>query len=157
MNFPAVLQSNPDAALLTLLAGVLLVYWECNRPGFILPGCIGALLSLLAANAFAHMPLRPPGIILAVSGFALVVCQIFLPVRKLLAAAGTVAATAALIAGLATCVQPSASARVHLPTAFATGLCLAAASLWLARIALRARRNKRTFTSLPAASQRRTG
>jgi membrane-bound serine protease (ClpP class) len=156
MNLIVLLNSNPDAALVTLFAGIMLVYYECNRPGSIVPGCLGALLTLLSINAFVHTPLEPSALALTVVGIALILIEVFIPTRNWLVAAGTTA----LIAGFATLVQPFAPARVHIPTAIVTGSGLSAATLWLARIALRARRNKRSLSSplsIRAASQRRTG
>jgi membrane-bound serine protease (ClpP class) len=153
MSVPLILQTNPDVALLILFAGVLLIYFECNRPGSVLPGCLGALLTLLAVNAFAHMPLRTSALALAAAGIILILAELAIPARNLAAAAGT----ALLILGLRTLVQPFAPARVHTPTAFVAGAGFAASTLWLARIALRARRNKRSLPSFGAASQRRTG
>jgi len=138
------LQSNPDAALLTLVAGILLLYLECNRPGSILPGCFGTLLTLLSIDAFARMPLRPSALALAAAGAALVLAELAIPARNLVATAGA----ALFVLGLRTLIQPFAPARVHTPTALVAGAGLAAATLWLARIALRARRNKRRLTPM---------
>ena len=149
----AALSTSPDAALWTLFAGLLLVYFECNRPGSIVPGCLGALLILLALNGFAHMPLRPAGLALSAIGMLLILFEAVRPTWNLSAAAGT----ASLIGGFATLVQPFATARVHTSTAIATGCGLAFSTLWLVRIAVTARRNKRSMRRLAPASQRRTG
>jgi membrane-bound serine protease (ClpP class) len=137
------LQQSPDAALLTLFAGILLLYFECNRPGSILPGCVGALLTLLALNAFTHMPLRPVALALVLAAVLLILLELIIPARNLLASAGTVT----LVAALRILLQPFAPARVHTPTAIVAAVGFAASTLWLARIALRARRNKRSLTS----------
>ncbi len=155
-GFPAYLAANPDASLLTLFAGVLLIYLECNRPGSVLPGCLGALLTLLSINAFTHMPLRQPALALIVAGVALVVADLTMPVRNPAAILGTIS----LIIGLRTLVQPFASAHVHTPIAVVLGSSFAFTTVWLARVALRARRNKRSLSpdlSIRSASQRRTG
>jgi membrane-bound serine protease (ClpP class) len=150
------LDSTPDAALLTLFAGILLIYLECNRPGWILPGCLGALLTLLAINAFSHMPLRPSALALTAVGAALVLAEVAIPAKNLAAAAG---ATLSVL-GLRTLLQPFAPARVHTPIALVAGAGLAASTLWLVRIAVRARRTKRSLSplsSIHGASERRTG
>lgn len=152
-GIPAHLEASPDGALLTLFAGVLLIYFECNRPGTILPGCLGTLLTLLSVNAFDHMPLRASALAVAAVGIAFLLAEILKPSRNLLAAAGTIL----LIIGLRTSVQPFASAHVHTSIAVLTALGLATTSLWLTRIALRARHNKRSLSSLRSASERRTG
>ena len=156
MNLVASMESSPDLSLLTLVAGILLIYVECNRPGSILPGCFGGLLALLSINALSHMMLRPSALVLSTVGILLVFTELFLPARNLFAASGA----ALLIVGLRTLLQPFAPAHVHTPTAIVAGAGFAALTLWLARIALRARRNKRSHSShlsIRAASQRRTG
>ena len=45
---------GPDLFLVLLVAGILLVYVECNRPGWVLPGCLGTLLVLLSGYALAR-------------------------------------------------------------------------------------------------------
>ncbi len=149
----AYLQASPDATVLTLVAGILLIYVECNRPGAIVPGCLGALLTLLSIGALARMPLRPSALALVAVGCVLLLAELVLPARNAFAAAGT----SLFILGLKSLLQPFAANRVHTPTAIAAGGILAAATLWLARIALRARRNKRSLMSFRPASQRRTG
>ena len=139
------MQASPDATLLALFTGILLLYLECNRPGSILPGCLGALLTLLSINNFAHLPLRPSALALIAAGTVLILAELVLPARNLLAAAGTGLFTV----GLRTLLQPFAPAHVHTPTAIVVAAGLAASTLWLARIALRARRNKRTLLSDP--------
>ncbi len=144
MSLLSTLQANPDATLLTLVAGILLLYLEANRPGSILPGCLGALLTLLSLNAFAHMSLRPSALAISTLGVALVFTELFRPARNLLATLGA----ALLTFGLRFLLQPFAPVHVHTPTAILAGVGLAAVTLWLARIALRARRNKRTLSSI---------
>jgi membrane-bound serine protease (ClpP class) len=154
MNLPALLEASPDAALLSLFAGILLIYFECNRPGSIVPGCAGTLLALLSINAFAHMRLRPLALALVAAGIVLILAELKIPARNLIAATGS----ALLVVGLESLLQPFAPARVHTPTAIVSGVGFAASTLWLARIALCARRNKRSLSNLPiVASERRTG
>jgi membrane-bound serine protease (ClpP class) len=156
MNLSALLEASPDAALLSLFAGVLLIYFECNRPGSIIPGCAGVLLALLSIDAFAHMPLRPLALALVAAGIVLILAELKVSARNLAAATGT----ALLIFGFRNLLQPFAPARVHTPTAIVAAAGFAASTLWLARIALRARHNKRSLSPVPgfpAASERRTG
>jgi membrane-bound serine protease (ClpP class) len=153
MTPDALLRSNPDAAVSTLFAGIALIYLECNRPGSIVPGCFGALFTLLALNAFSQMMLRPSALALIGVGVALILAELVLPARNLIAAAGA----AMLALGLRLLVQPFAAAHVHTPTALAAGAGFTFVTLCLARIALRARRNKRSLSLPRAAPQRRTG
>jgi len=130
---------NPDAAVVALFAGILLVYFECNRPGTIVPGCLGAVLILLSVNALTHLALRPAGLGAIAAGFSLLLLELARPARNLSALLGTVA----ICAGLATLVQPFAAARVHPSTALFTGIGFSASTLWLGKVAVQARRNKR--------------
>jgi hypothetical protein len=47
---------GPNLAFLSLIAGLLLVYWELCRPGTVLPGAIGAAIVLVAVARCAPMP-----------------------------------------------------------------------------------------------------
>jgi membrane-bound serine protease (ClpP class) len=135
---------NPDLAVLTLFAGILLVYLECNRPGSILPGCAGTLLVLLSANSLLRLPLRPAALEMLAAGLALLLAEIAYSMRNLLATSGILA----IVAGLRLLVQPFAFASVHIATALFAGMGFGVATLWLGKIALRARRNKRSRTAL---------
>jgi membrane-bound serine protease (ClpP class) len=134
------LLANPDVAVLTLLAGVLLIYFECNRPGSILPGCLGSLFVLLSLNSLHYLPLRPSALALTAIGAALIALAA-LRLRILFAAIGI----ASLTDGLATLIQPFASAHVHLSTAIFSATTFGLTTVWLATIALRARSNKRSI------------
>jgi len=138
------LLQNPDLAVLTLFAGILLVYWECNRPGSILPGCAGTLLVLLSANSLLCLPLRSSALALLALGLVLLLIEIAYATRNLLAAAGILA----IVAGLRLLGQPFAFLHVHIATALVAGGGFGVATLWLGKIALRARRNKRSHATL---------
>jgi len=142
--------ADPNVALVTLLAGILLVYFECNRPGSIVPGCLGTLLILLSVNGLRQLPLRPSSLALAAVGTSLLLLELKFPVRNLSAAAGISILTFAL----ATLPQPFTSERVHLSIALLVALGFGIPTFWLARIALHARRNKRSLRH-PTAQQDR--
>ena len=40
--------ANPDHAVLLLLCGILFIYAEFNKPGTVILGCFGALLTMFA-------------------------------------------------------------------------------------------------------------
>ncbi len=131
------LLASPDAALLVLLAGILLIYLEANRPGTILPGCLGALLALLSIHAISLQPQHSVSLLSIAAGVALTVGGIFRPTLNLLAVAGALAQAFGWMTLFA------APARLHPVTAvvFAAGFSFTTA--WLGRMALLARRNKR--------------
>jgi len=136
------LLANPDVAVLTLFAGILLIYFECNRPGTILAGCLGALLVLLSLHALSQLPLRPAAVALAAGGTAFTLLELAIPARNLLAVGGIALITYAL----ATLLEPFRPAHVHLFTALFVAVGFGVSTLALSRIALQARRNKRTPT-----------
>ena len=143
------LLAHPDAALVTLLAGILLLYLEANRPGWILPGCVGALLALLSVYALGGHALHRPALALIALGISLTLAEIFRPTRNLLAVIGFLA----LCAGLVTLVVPPA--RIHPATALVFAAIFCTSTLWLGRIALLARRNKRQSIASASAPRSR--
>jgi membrane-bound ClpP family serine protease len=130
---------SPDAAVVTLTLGVILIYVELNRPGWVLPGAVGLLLSLLSIASLLRFELRAPAILLLTSASALLMLNLLRPIHSLV----TLAATAALILGFGCLVRGPGDLHVHALTAAICGLILGAGTSLLTRIARRARRNKR--------------
>ena len=141
------LLATPDAALLAVLAGILLLYAEFNVPGTVLPGCFGMFLLMLGLFAFSRLPLHPAFLAAALAGFALLLLAIFIPHHLLPTALGWAMLTYSLIH----LVPPSRTTRgIDLPTALFAASLFSAATVWLGRIALRARRNKQLPMHAPA-------
>ncbi|ADW69834.1 NfeD family protein [Granulicella tundricola] len=131
--------TNPDLAILLLFAGVLLIYLEFNVPGTVIPGALGTFMVLLALFGLNLLPVRHTSAALVLAGLALMLLEFKIASHGILAFTGV----AALVAGLATLVDaPIQELRVHTSTAVSAGFALGAITLWLAWIALRARRNK---------------
>ncbi len=131
------LLGNPNLALLLLLAGIFLIYAECNRPGIVLLGSSGTFAVLLGIYSLAQHHINPTALPVLVVGISLTLLELRASTRNVLAVIGT----AAIVLALATLTQPP----IHPVVAFATGTLFTLVTLPLARIALRARRNKRTF------------
>lgn len=130
---------DPNLAVLLLAAGVLLIYLEFNVPGTIVPGAVGVLLVLLALFALNLLPLRYTSIALLLVAMLLIVLEAKYGGHGALALTGIVA----LVFGLLTLVDtPVHELRVHLGTAFAVGIAVGGITLFLAIIAMRARRLK---------------
>jgi membrane-bound serine protease (ClpP class) len=127
----------PDAAILGLTLGILLIYWELNRPGTILPGALGLLAVLFSIAALLHTELQPAGIILIATAILLLA----LGLRYTLPAIVPTAATIALILGLYLLTQTPAN-KIHASVSLFCGLILGTSTSRLAAIAHRARRNK---------------
>ena len=62
---------SPDAAALILTVSLALIAFELNRPGSILPGALGLLLSLLATASLAQHHPRPEPVLQFVVSMAL--------------------------------------------------------------------------------------
>jgi len=128
---------SPIAAVLLLTAGLLLIYLELNRPGFILPGALGLLSCLLAVDALAHRTLDPIALLLLLSAIALLSLDLLRPTRIPVA----VAATLALVLGLRGLLSNQATP-LALSIAAGCGLVIGITTSLLTRIARRARANK---------------
>ncbi len=133
---------SPNAAVLLLTAGTLLIYLELNRPGYILPGALGLLsfllaLDLLATDALAHRPLNPIALVLLLSAVALLSLDLLRPTPIPVA----VAATLALVLGLRGLLS-SPDRPLALSVAVGCGLAIGISTSLLTRIARRARANK---------------
>jgi membrane-bound serine protease (ClpP class) len=131
--------TSPDLDVLLLMAGALLIYLEFNVPGTIVPGALGTLLLLLGVFGLNLLPIRHTAVLLLVAAVVLIALEAHFTSHGALGLTGV----ACLVFGLATLVDSSdPSLRVHLSTAIAVGLAFGAISVFLATVALRARRNK---------------
>jgi membrane-bound ClpP family serine protease len=124
--------------LLLLLAGILLIYLECNRPGWVVPGCLGCVVVLFSAHSLAALPLVPLALATACMALLLVALGIRSRTGILWAAAGGLL----LAMSLVHLVQPNGLARVHPVIALLVSSCFTGSTVWLGRLALRARLNK---------------
>ncbi len=131
--------TDPNLAVLVLMVGGLLIYLEFNTPGTIIPGTLGTMLVLLALFALNLLPVRYTSVMLLVGAFALLILEAKFASHGVLAAAGIVS----LVIGALTLVDgPIPELRVHLATALSTGLAFGLITVFLLRLALRARRSK---------------
>jgi membrane-bound serine protease (ClpP class) len=134
----ALLHLSPDAALVLLTAGVLLVYIELNRPGSIIPGAVGLICLLLSVAVFARAPYNPGAVTLI---FAVIV--VFL--RGLRRDTHTVFyafVTLCLAIGFLYLIPATEVAHVGPWSALPCAILLGFSTAILTRIAHRARRNK---------------
>jgi hypothetical protein len=86
----------PDAAVLLLTLGLLLICVELNRPGWIVPGALGLLLALFAVARCCGYELSRAAVALLATALALLLLDLLRPTPMLVA----VAATLALVLGL---------------------------------------------------------
>jgi membrane-bound serine protease (ClpP class) len=131
--------TDPNLAVLVLVVGGLLIYLEFNTPGTIVPGTIGTIMVLLALFGLNLLPLRYTSVMLLVAAFVLLILEAHFPSHGALATAGI----ASLVIGALTLVDgPIPELRVSLATALSAGLAFGLITVFLLRLALRARRSK---------------
>lgn len=129
---------SANAAVCLAALGILLVFFELNRPGRIWVGSFGLLLFLLATAALLGMPLR----FLAVLTLSFASAAFLVNLYHRIPFPLLVLATLACIGGLRWLVAPGAYSPVSFPIALGAGTILGAASAVLTRIAYRARHAK---------------
>jgi len=137
---------NPNIALLLGLCGALLIYLEFNTPGTIVPGALGTLMVLLAIFALDLLPIRFTSVLLLIAALVLILLEAKFGGHGALAIAGIVCLTFGLLTLVAAPVPELAvSPLVAVAVAAAFGLI----TVWLVRLAMRARKTK--FRLGPAA------
>ena len=130
---------SPDLAILMLVLGALLIYLEFNVPGTIVPGALGTLLVLLSLFALNLLPVHYTAVLLLLAAAVLMLLEVKVASHGVLAAAGIVC----LVLGMLTLVDgPVPELRVHAATAIAAGVGFGSITVFLIRLAVRARRNK---------------
>jgi membrane-bound serine protease (ClpP class) len=135
---PLLTALSPNTAVLILTGGLALIALELNRPGSILPGALGLLLSLLAvASLWQHHP-RPAPVLVFIASMALLLLQTRQTLPWILSAGATILLVLSMSTLLPRTVQPGTSPWV----ALLCGLFLGAGTTVLTRIARRARQNK---------------
>jgi membrane-bound serine protease (ClpP class) len=131
--------TDPNLAVLVLVIGALLIYVEFNTPGTIIPGTLGTILVLLAIFALNLLPVRYTSVMLLAAAFVLLILEAKFATHGVLAAAGILS----LVIGALTLVDaPIPELRVHLATALSIGLAFGLITVFLLRLALKARRSK---------------
>ena len=130
---------NPNIALLLLVGGALLIYLEFNTPGTIVPGALGTLMVLLGIFALDLLPIRFTAVLLLVAAFALMFLEAKFGGHGALALTGIVC----LAFGTLTLVAaPIPELRIHPWVAIAVSVGFGGITVFLVRLAWRARRLK---------------
>lgn len=135
---PLLATLSPNAAVLIFTAGIALIALELNRPGSILPGAAGLLLTLLAAASL--WPRHPAGI--AVLQILVSMAVLLLQTRRTLLWVLPVSATILLIYSIARLLPAATEPGISFWIALLSGLILGTGTTVLTRIAHRARQNK---------------
>ena len=129
---------SPDAALLLLTGGLLLIYIELNRPGLIVSGALGLTFTLLALARFARDPIAPAAAGAGVAGALLLVLSARTRTHLPLALLSTAALLYAFLRPPPGPLGTRPNRRVAVPCALILGL----GTSLLTTIAARARQNK---------------
>jgi membrane-bound ClpP family serine protease len=127
----------PDVALLVLTVGLLLIYVELNRPGWIVSGAVGLTATLFAVASLVRLGLNPAAVVLVGTAVALLGVDL----RRKTPVVVSIAATLALVLGFAKLVRGPGMG-IKAGTAVGCGLMLGGCTSILTRIARRARTNK---------------
>ncbi len=130
---------DPNIALLLLVGGALLIYLEFNTPGTIVPGAIGTLMVLLGVFALNLLPIRYTAVMLLVAAAALLVLEAKFGGHGALAIAGIVCLT---LGTLTLVAAPVPELTVHPWVAIALSTAFGGITVFLVRLAVRARRMK---------------
>ena len=130
---------NPNIALLLLVGGALLIYLEFNTPGTIVPGALGTLMVLLGIFALDLLPIRFTAVLLLVAAFALMLLEAKFGGHGVLAIAGILCLTFGTLTLIA---SPIPELRINPWVAIGVSLGFGSITVFLVRLALRARRLK---------------
>jgi membrane-bound serine protease (ClpP class) len=133
---------NPNIALLLLVGGALLIYLEFNTPGTIVPGALGTLMVLLGIFGLDLLPIRYTAVLLLVAALVLMALEAKFGGHGALAIAGIVC----LMFGTLTLVAaPIREMAINPWVAIAVSAAFGGITVFLVRLAVRARRRKSTL------------
>jgi membrane-bound serine protease (ClpP class) len=130
---------NPNIALLLLVGGALLIYLEFNTPGTIVPGALGTLMVLMGVFALDLLPIRFTAVLLLIAAFALMALEAKFGGHGVLAIVGILCLTFGTLTLVA---APIPEMRISPWVAIAVGLGFGGITVFLVRLAMRARRLK---------------
>jgi membrane-bound serine protease (ClpP class) len=131
--------ANPNIALLLLVGGALLIYLEFNAPGTIVPGALGTLMVLLAIFGLNLLPIRYTAVLLLLAAIALLLLEAKFGGHGVLATAGIVCLTFGTLTLVA---APIPEMAINPWVAFAVSAAFGSITVFLVRLAVRARRRK---------------
>lgn len=130
---------NPNIALLLLVGGALLIYLEFNIPGTIVPGSLGTLMVLMGIFGLNLLPIRYTAVMLLIAAVVLLVLEAKFGGHGALAIAGIVCLTLGMMTLVA---APIPQLDVSPEVAFGVSIAFGLITVFLLRLAIRARHNK---------------
>ncbi|WP_447921147.1 NfeD family protein [Achromobacter aegrifaciens] len=129
--------TNPNLALLLLMAGVYGLIFEFMSPGALFPGIFGAICLLIGLYALSALPLTYAGIALVLLGTSLMVAEIFAPTLGVLGVGGAVSFVLGAILLIDT---DSPAFGVSVPLVAGVAAASLGMTFLIGRLALRSRR-----------------
>jgi membrane-bound serine protease (ClpP class) len=130
---------DPNIAFIFMALGMMALYAEFNHPGAVLPGTVGVVCILLSVFALNLLPVRFAAVILILASFALFALEAKFASHGVLGLGGVVTL---VLGGLLLVDGPIPEMRVHTGTALAVSIPLGLITIFLMKIALKARANK---------------
>lgn len=130
--------SDPNIALLLLMAGAMGLYIEASMPGLIAPGVLGGILLLLGLAALSVLPINWLGAALILLAIVLFVLEAKIASHGILGTGGALS----LVLGAMMLVEGPPEFRVSPATALVLGLPFAAISIFLATLVFRTHQHK---------------
>lgn len=130
---------NPNIAMMLLVVGALLIYLEFNSPGTIVPGALGTLFVLLAVFGLNLLPIRYTAVLLLIAAIVLIVLEAKFGGHGVLAIAGILCLT---FGSLTLVAAPVPELGISPWVALAVGAGFGGITVFLVRLAVRARRRK---------------
>ena len=130
--------AEPNLALLLVLAGIMLLYVEFNRPGMVVYAALGVFCLTLGGYALLEHPMSAFAIAVLPLGVGLTLLGLRFPV---VGAVSIVTLTWALRHLLL--VRRDGDPQINLQSAFLVSIAFVVTTVWLGLFALQARRNKR--------------
>ena len=128
---------DPNVAFILLALGTLSLWAEFNHPGAVLPGMVGLISIVLALLALNLMPTRFAAMALLLVAFALFALEAKFAAHGVLAIGGAIAM---IIGALFLVDGPIPEMQVHPLTAASVSIPFALIAVFLASLAVRARR-----------------
>jgi membrane-bound serine protease (ClpP class) len=132
---------EPNIALVLMALGALGIFVEFNHPGIIVPGVVGAIALILGLFAITILPVSLTGALLIALAFTLFILEAKIMTHGILAFGGIVS----MVLGAVILIDsPIPEMRVRLGTALALALPMAVITVFLLRLAMKARAAKVT-------------
>jgi membrane-bound serine protease (ClpP class) len=127
---------DPNVAVAAIVVGLLIGYIELLRPGLVIAGVVGIVLIMLGIASLSAQPVHAPSLLLIVAAFAMVYLDARFGLHGILGVAGA----ALMAAG----IRYSFMGAVRWPLAIGLSLPFMLITVWLLKLAIRARLNKYT-------------